>query len=55
MSGKRLRKVSEQLLLIFHILKKKKYFQLIFQKLIWIVKTNNYLNDSKRRKRRMAL
>ena len=50
-----LRKIIQQLLLKFCILKKKKYVQLIFQKLIQIVKTNNSINKSKRRKRRMAL
>ena len=34
MIGKRLKKIIQQLLLIFCILKKKKYVQLIFQKLI---------------------
>ena len=37
MIGKRLRKIIQQLFLIFCILKKKKYVQLIFQKLIQIL------------------
>ena len=45
MNGKRLRKIIEQLLLIFYILEKKKYVQLIFQKLLQIVKKNNSLNE----------
>ena len=45
MNGKRLRKIIEQLLLIFYILKKKKYVQLIFQKLLRNVKKNNSLNE----------
>ena len=55
MIGKRLRKLIQQLLLIFYILKKKKYVQLISQKLIRIMKNKNSLNDFKRRKRWMAL
>ena len=47
MIGKRLRKIIRQLLLIFCILKKNKYFQLIFQKLIRIVKTNMIPNEEK--------
>ena len=46
MIGKRLRKIIQQLLLIFYILKKKKYVQLIFQKLIRKMK-NSSINDSK--------
>ena len=38
MIGKRLRKIIQQLSLIFCILKKKKYAQLIFQKFIRTVK-----------------
>ena len=38
MIGKRLRKIFDQLLLIFCILKKKKYIQLTIQKLIRTVK-----------------
>ena len=41
MIGKLLRKTIRQLLLIFCILKKKKYVQLISQKLIRIVKKKN--------------
>ena len=47
MIGKHLRKIIQQLLLMFCILKKKKYVQLISQKLIRIVKTTNSMNDSK--------
>ena len=53
MIGKRLRKIIRQLLLIFCILKKNKYFQLIFQNINH--NTNNSVNDSKSRKRKMAL
>ena len=42
MIGKRLRKIILQLLLIFCVLKKKKYVQLISQKLIQIVKNKFY-------------
>ena len=42
MIGKRLRKVIPQLLLIFCVLKKKKYVQLISQKLIQIVENKFY-------------
>ena len=38
MVGKPLGKIVQQLLLIFYILKKKKYVQLLSQKLIRIVK-----------------
>ena len=38
MIGKRLTKIIRPLLLVFCILKKKKYVHLIFQKLFWIVK-----------------
>ena len=41
---------------IFYIKeKKKKYVQLISQKLIRILKTNSSINDPKRKKRRMEL
>ena len=55
MIGKRLRKITRQLLSIFYIFKKKKRVQLISQKLIRIVKTNNSINNSKRRKRKLTL
>ena len=55
MIGKCLRKINQQLLSIFCILKKKKNVQLIFKKLIQVVKKNNSINDSKQRKSRMAL
>ena len=55
MIGKILRKVIQQLLLIFCILKKKKYFQLIIQNITQPVKSNDSLNDFKRKIRRMAL
>ena len=38
MTGKRLKKINEQLLLIFCILKKKKYVQLIIQNITQPVK-----------------
>ena len=38
MIGKGLRKITQPLLLIFYILKKKKYFQLIFQNTTELVK-----------------
>ena len=41
--------------LIFCIPKKNKYVQVIAQKVIGIVKKKNSINDSKRRKSRMAL
>ena len=47
MIGKRLRKIIRQLLLILCILENKEHAQLISQKLIRIVKTNNSINDSK--------
>ena len=43
MIRKSLRKIIQQLLFIFCTLRKKKYFQLISQKLIRIVKRNDYL------------
>ena len=55
MIGKHLKKVIQQLVLTFCVPKKKKYAQLISQKLIRIVKINNSINDSKQRKRRMTL
>ena len=42
MIGKRLRKIIRQLLLVFYILKKKKFVQLISQKVIPIVKKKLY-------------
>ena len=39
MIRKRLRKITRQLFLIFYILRKKKYVQVIFQKLIRIAKS----------------
>ena len=54
MIGKCWRKIIRKLLLTFCILKKKKIFRLIYQKLIRIVKKNS-INDSKQRKRRMTL
>ena len=47
MTGKRLRIIIQQLLLIFYILKKKNHVQLIFQKLIRIVKSLMILNQEK--------
>ena len=55
MIRKSLRKIIQQLLFIFCTLRKKKYFQLISQKLIRIVKRNDFISDSKQRKKRMAL
>ena len=59
MIGKRLRRIIRQLLLIFCILNKKKYVQLISQKIIRTVKKKhkktNSIRVSKRRKRRLAL
>ena len=52
----RLKKTIQQLLLIFFYIKerKRKYVRIIFQKFeLW--KTNNSINDSKQRKRRMTL
>ena len=49
-----LRKIIQQFLLIFCILKKEKYVQLISQKLIRIVK-KNYINDSKRRRKKAGI
>ena len=54
MTGKRLKKIIQHMLLIFCVLKKKKYVQLIFPKSFWIVKKKNFINDSNRRKRRLA-
>ena len=50
-----MRKIIQQLLLIFCLLKKRKHVQLISQISIRIVKSKNSINDSKRRKKRMAL
>ena len=55
MTGKRLRKIIQQLLLMLHALGKWKHSPLIFQKLTQIVKTNDSLNDPKLRKRKLAL
>ena len=50
---RRLRRIIRHLLVIFCILKEKKYIQLISQKLIRFVKNKqNSINDSKRRKRK---
>ena len=49
------RKVVRQLLLILCVLKKKKYVQFIFQNLFKLWKTNNSIDDSKWRKRKLAL
>ena len=58
MIRKRLRKIIQQVLCIFYLLKKKKkYVQLIYQKLIEIVeKKQNYsLNGSKQKRFRVPL
>ena len=47
MTGKRFRKIIMQMVLVFYILKNWKYVQVIFQKLIRIVKKIFFLNDSK--------
>ena len=54
-TGKCLRKTIDQLLLIFCTLNKCKCVSLIFQKFIWLWKTNNYLNDPKWWKRKPVL
>ena len=55
MIRKRLRKIIRHLPLIFCIPKKNKYVQVISQKVIRIVEKKISINDSKRRKSRMAL
>ena len=55
MTGKRLRKIIRQLLLIFCILKNKIYVQTYISKLNSNVKKKNSINDSKWRKRMEAL
>ena len=51
---KDLEKIIQQLLSLFCILKEKKYVLLIFEK-FKLQKTNNSLNDSELRKRRLTL
>ena len=53
--GERLRKIIQHLLLIFCALKKNKYVQLIYKKLIRIAKKKITINNSKQRNRRLAL
>ena len=55
MTGKRLTKIIQQLLLMLLALGKWKHSPLIFQKLTQIVKTNDSLTDPKLRKRKLAL
>ena len=54
MTWKRLRKIIWQLLLIFCVLKKKKYTLLILQNVTLPIKNKNSINDSKWRKRKIT-
>ena len=55
MIWKSLRKITQQLFLIFCMLKKKKYFQNIFRNITHPWRTNNLINDYEQGKRRIAL